>query len=414
LLLEAAAPFPTIVPHPTKDQAIAAREQLFAVVADFPFEREVHRAAYLAALLTPLARFAFTGPAPLFLVDANVRAAGKGLLLDTISRIVTGERFTIATYTSDEDELRKRITSLVLTGDRLVLFDNLAGRFGNAVLDAALTGTAWKDRILGGNRMAEAPLYMTWYATGNNVAIAADTARRVCHVRLESPDERPEERQGFRHPDLLAWVGQDRAELLAAALMILRGYCAAGRPDQSLPAWGSFEGWSELVRSAVVWVGLPDPGETRLLLQAQADVAAESMGIILTCWERLDPDGRGLTAAEVICQLYKEPPANPPDYHTDLRDALEALLKKPDARALGNTLRLYRRRIFDGRFIDQAGTEKRAARWAAFPAAEFRRRPEETHQTHQTHPADGESGESGESLLGQAAPGECGDDSEVL
>src|SRR5262249_4882626 len=63
-------------------------------------------------------------------------------------------------------------------------FDNLEGRFGNAVLDAALTGTSWKDRILGVNRMAEAPLYMTWYATGNNVIVAADTARRVCHVRL--------------------------------------------------------------------------------------------------------------------------------------------------------------------------------------------------------------------------------------
>jgi hypothetical protein len=37
-----------------------------------------HQAAWLAALLTPLARFAFDGPAPLFLVDANVRGSGKG------------------------------------------------------------------------------------------------------------------------------------------------------------------------------------------------------------------------------------------------------------------------------------------------------------------------------------------------
>jgi hypothetical protein len=219
--------------------------------------------------------------------------------------------------------------------------------------------------------------------------------RRVCHVRLESPDERPEDRQGFRHPDLLAWVGQNRAKLLVAALTILRGYCAGGRPDQKLPVWGSFEGWSALVRPAVVWVGLPDPGETRVLLQAQADVAAESMGIILACWARIDVERRGLTAAEVIHQLYKgEPPADPPDYYADLRDALEALLGKPDARALGNRLRSYRRRIFDGRFIDQAGTEKRAARWAVFPAAEFRRRPEKTHHTHHTHPAGGECGES--------------------
>jgi hypothetical protein len=87
-------------------------------------------------LLTPLARFAFAGPAPLFLVDANVRGAGKGLLVDTIATIVTGQRATVAAYTADEDELRKRITSLVLAGDRLILLDNLEGRFGCAVLDS--------------------------------------------------------------------------------------------------------------------------------------------------------------------------------------------------------------------------------------------------------------------------------------
>ncbi len=401
LLLESRATFPVIPEQPSRAEAVAARDILLEVVADFPFERDVHRAAWLAALLTPLARFGVTGPTPLFLVDANVRAAGKGLLLDTIARIVTGERFTIATYTSDEDELRKRITSLVLSGDRLVLFDNLEGKFGNAVLDAALTGTAWKDRVLGVNRMAEAPLYLTWYATGNNVAIAADTARRVCHIRLESPEARPEERQDFRHPNLLAWVGEHRAELLTAALTILRGYCAAGRPDQGLRAWGSFEGWSALVRAAVVWVGMPDPGDTRLLLQEQADVAAENMNVVLACWELLDPERRGLTAAEVIHRLNQASPDDAPDYYADLRDALEALLGKPDARSLGTKLRSYRRRVFGERFLDQTGTQQRAARWAVFPAQEFSHRLKHTHDPHDTH------------FIGSAAS-ECGEGSEYI
>jgi hypothetical protein len=396
LLLEPTGVLPTLLNCPTRDDAVAALAVLQEVIADFPFEREVHRAAWLAALLTPLARFAFAGPAPLFLVDANVRAAGKGLLLDTISRIITGERFTIAAYTRDEDELRKRITSLVLAGDRLVLFDNLEGRFGNAVLDAALTGTAWKDRVLGGNRMAEAPLYMTWYATGNNVLVAADTARRACHVRLESQEERPEERHNFRHPNLLAWVGEHRQQLLAATLTILRAYCAAGCPDQRLPAWGSFEGWSALVRSAVVWVGLPDPGETRLLLQAQADVNAESMAVVLKCWELLDPERQGVTAAEVIHRLYKAAPENPPAWQADLRDALETLLGKPDARGLGTRLRSYRRRVFRGRFIDHVGKEHQAVRWAVFPAEQFRGRPPNPPHTPDTPPVADDPGEGRE------------------
>jgi hypothetical protein len=437
LLLEPAGTLPTLLNRPSLKDVRTALAVLLDVVRDFPFEREEHKAAWVAALLTPLARFAYVGPSPLFLVDANVRGAGKGLLLDTISYIDTGERFTIATYTSDEDELRKRITSLVLAGDRLVLFDNLEGKFGNAVLDAALTGTAWKDRVLGSNRMAEAPLYMSWYGTGNNVLVAADTARRVCHIRLESPEERPEERQDFAQPNLLAWVAQNRGKLLSAALTILRGYCVAGRPDQHLPAWGSFEGWSGLVRSAVVWAGMPDPGQTRLLLQAQADVTAESMAVVLTCWQRLDPDRRGLTAAEVIHRLYKDPGENPPDYFADLKDALEAMLGKPDGRNLGTKLRSCRRRVFCGLFVDQAGTAQRAVRWAVFPADQFGRRsarasecsesgesipagagnanegdseqfrsrprPGNTHTTHHTHPASsGESCESGESVSPQA------------
>jgi hypothetical protein len=181
LLLEVVGEPPPVEDCPTWQDAVAARDALLEVIVDFPITRPVHRAAWLAGLLTPLARFAFAGPAPLFLVDANVRGAGKGLLVDTIATIVTGQRTTVAAYVSDDDELRKRITSLALAGDRLVLLDNLEGRFGSAALDAALTATSWKDRLLGANRIVEAPLVETWYATGNNVAVAADTARRICH-----------------------------------------------------------------------------------------------------------------------------------------------------------------------------------------------------------------------------------------
>jgi hypothetical protein len=404
LLLELAGAPLDLPVRPDRSTAVAARDLLLEVIRDFPLPSQVYRAAWLAALLTPLARFAFFGPAPLFLVDANVRGAGKGLLIDTIATIVTGQTATVATYTSDDDEMRKRITSLVLSGDRLVLLDNLEGRFGSAALDAALTATSWKDRLLGTNRVVAAPMVATWFATGNNVAVAADTARRTCHIRLESPEERPETRQGFTHPDLVGWVGENRPGLLGAALTILAAYCTAGRPDQSLTAWGSYEGWSKLVRSAVVWVGMPDPGETRLLLQQTADVTAESMAALLAAWEQMDPDRRGLTAAEVIDRL-RTPQLQAPDWLADLRYAVESLVGRLDARALGNRLRCFRRRIFAGRFLDQLGQAHRAARWVVRPAVSFRPGAAETPQTRQTHPADGG---------GASVPGECGESGECF
>ena len=246
-------------------------------------------------------------------------------------------------------------------------------------------------------------MFMTWFATGNNVSVLGDTACHICHIRLESPEERPEERSDFRRPNLLAWVGENRLKLLAAALTILRAYVVAGRPDMKLTAWGSFEGWSALVRSAVVWVGLDDPGETRMILQNSADLVADHFAVILAGWEQMDPDRHGLTAAEVIDRLKPgdrkgQPSSPPPTYCADMRDALEGLLGKLDARALGNKLRAFRRRVFHGRFFDRAGTAQRAVRWAVYPASHFGQRAENTHQTHDTHFLAGESGESGESF----------------
>jgi hypothetical protein len=370
---------PLDVPErPTRSDLQAAVEKLLDVVADFPFAADVHKSAWLAGLLTPLARFAFQGPAPLFLVDANTRGSGKGLLLDCISEIVTGSRFTVATYTSDEDELRKRITSLALAADRLVLLDNLEGRFGNAVLDAALTATSWSDRILGTNRTTTAPMLMTWFATGNNVIVHADTARRICHLRLESPLEKPEDRKDFRHHDLIRHVQKARPILLSSALTVLRAYCAAGSPRQPIPAWGSFPGWSDLVRGAIVWAGLPDPAKTKAQLQASADVNAEYMSILIACWSQLDAGKSGMTASDAIDEIKRQSggPNDVPDHIAELKDAIEGMVGKLDARGLGYKLRAYRRRVFGDQFLDQACSSHKTVRWAVFPASSFHRGPE--------------------------------------
>ena len=73
---------------------------------------------------------------------------------------------------------------------------------GNDVLDAALTADRWKDRLLGVNKIYDGPLHVAWYATGNNVQLAADTARRCSHSRLETAEERPELRADVKHKDL--------------------------------------------------------------------------------------------------------------------------------------------------------------------------------------------------------------------
>jgi hypothetical protein len=350
--------------RPSRDDVAAAVANLSDLVADFHFETLAHRAAWFAGLLTPLAWFAFSGPSPLFLIDANVRAAGKGLLADMIGLIVTGRRFPVMAYTSDRAELRKRITTLAAEGDRLVLLDNLAGAIGNDILDAALTADHWKDRLLGGNKVYDGPLHVCWYATGNNVQLHADTARRACHCRIETADERPELREGFRYPDLRGHVRANRGQLLSSALLILRSWHVSGRPTHSLPAWGSFEGWSSVVREAVVSAGLPDPGSTRLALQSTADSDAVAMAALIDALERMDADRRGVTTGEIVDTIRN--PTNPaPEWLADLRSAIEELCGRVDSRILGYRLRHFARRNFNGRMIDRATTvsASNSVRW---------------------------------------------------
>ena len=76
---------------------------------------------------------------------------------------------------------------------------------------------------------------------------------------METEHERPELKDGFRPPDLRKYVREHRGELLAAALSILRGWVGGGRPTHDLPKWGSYEGWSAVVREAVRFAGLRAP-----------------------------------------------------------------------------------------------------------------------------------------------------------
>jgi hypothetical protein len=365
--------------EPTAADVARAVAAIDDVLCDFPFERPEHRGAWYAGLLTPLAWFAFDGPAPLLLIDGNVRGVGKGLLADVIALILTGRRFPVMSYTSDREELRKKITSLAMEGERLVLLDNLAGAVGNDVLDMALTADHWRDRVLGVNREYDGPLHVNWYATGNNVHLHADTARRCSHCRLETASERPELRDDVKYPDLRRHVLEHRAVLLSAALTILRGWYAAGQPrhkgknGKGLTPWGSFEGWSGVVREAVAFAGLPDPGETRLALQTSADRDALSMSAMLDALEQMDPCRRGVTTAEIIDTIREHErrkggdPA-PPGWHALLKSAVEDLCGKLDGRLLGYRFRHFKRRNFGGRMLDKAGPDAdHANRWAVFP-----------------------------------------------
>lgn len=348
LLYEPQQDFAAVPPNPTHADAVAALAQLLDVVVDFPFATPAHQSAWVASLLTPLARHAFTGPSPLFLADANVAGAGKTLLCDLVGLLIYGRSLPRMSYSHDDVEMQKIITSIAIAGDPIILIDNIASSFGGPSLDAVLTSTIWKGRSLGKSEAPTYPLKTTWYASGNNITFNGDIARRVLHVRLNSPEENPEERQSFRHPDIQRWVVSERCRLIPAALTILRAFILAGRPSQSLKPWGSFDGWSDLIRNAIVWIGMPDPGTTRTDLKSQSDTKMEALRQLIAGWEALDPQRKGFTVSEMLKEIKKPVSEWQEDSMEPLREAIEELYPgkgPPSSKSLGKIFVSLRDRV---------------------------------------------------------------------
>lgn len=320
-----------------------AIEALLALLVDFPFAGENHKAAFVAMLLTPLARLAFYGPSPLHLIDSNTPGSGKLLLVNLVSLIACGRLMPVSTAPESDAEWRKQITSKAIAGDLIYLIDNIAGKLASPSLDAALTATTWSDRILGISKTVTLPLRLTFFGTGNNVTLHRDTLRRTNYCRLQSRVENPETRSGFKYPSLLNHVREKRGYYTACALAILQGYYKAGRPDQKLPPLGSFEGWSDLVRSAVVWCGLPDPMGTRVAL-AESDDDTTLLRQLLAGWREADPGGRGLTAAEAVAKGAE---------HPTLYAAIQELGGNNPKHSLGLKLRTYKGRVCNGECFEK-------------------------------------------------------------
>jgi hypothetical protein len=330
----------TVPRKPSAADVKTALAEILDVVCDFCFAQDAHRSGWLAAALTPLARYAFRGPSPLFLFDASTPSAGKGLATECAIRIGTGRGAPLSSYTPDDAEMDKRITTWASSGSSVVVLDNVSGRLGGDSLCRVLTGTTYEGRVLGMSKKWVGPALMVWYATGNNVALGDDMYRRICHVRILSTVEDPSKRTGFKYPHLVDHVSGKQRELARAGLTILRAYCEAGRPDQHLEAWGSYEGWSALVRSAIVWAGLPDPSQTRDELRKSADTKSSVMRALVKAWHalllRLGRDSA--TAKQAIEYACKSDPGPLPELRSII-DEVASKDGKPSSKGLGYVLR---------------------------------------------------------------------------
>ena len=229
---------------PTPQQIAAARSLLLDdLLGEFPFVGEAERAHALALLLLPFVRPMISGPTPLHMVEKPAPGTGATLMVDAISIVATGTSASVMVEGRDEDEWRKRLTAKLREIPSILLIDNLRRQLDASSVAAALTAPYWEDRVLGKSEMVRFPIRCVWIATGNNPQFSNEIARRMVRIRLDPHEDQPWLREGFRHPNLLAWVWQNRARLVAACLTLGRAWIAAGMPRHQKTI-GSFEGWA--------------------------------------------------------------------------------------------------------------------------------------------------------------------------
>jgi len=341
---------------PTKEEAQEALNTLADLLAGFAFVEPVDCSVALALILTAVARPSLD-TVPLFSITAPVRGSGKSTLMDIASVIATGRRSAVLSATSDRDELEKRLVGCLLSGDCIINLDNVNGTLKSDLLCQATTSEAVKVRPLGSSDQTEVPNAALWACNGNNITVAADLARRTLLCRLDPGMERPEERVFSFDP--IARAREHRAEYVTAALTVLRAYIAAGRPDQGVHPFGSFERWSGLVRSSLVWLGAVDPCESREAVMEDDPEAAMLKSLFAAWVERFNRTSR--TVKEIVRASEEE--------DSPLADVLHDIAGEGrgiNTKRLGWWLRRNVGRIVDGKRLTQ-NRVSRVSEWRVLP-----------------------------------------------
>lgn len=242
---------------PTAQRVEWAKEQiLIELLGDFPFKDEASRAHAVALTLLPFVRHHIPGATPLHLTEAPTQGTGKGLLTSACSFPALGEEIPSMTAGKDDDEWRKRLTALLQAGGSHANIDNITGKLESASLSAVLTQAIWEDRQLGATHMLRLPIRTIWTATANNVQMDQDIARRCVWIRLDANMERPQERTGFRHDDLLGWAKKHRGDLVTAAMILVNNWVERGEPLGDYTK-GSFQAWAKTMGGILDAAGIP-------------------------------------------------------------------------------------------------------------------------------------------------------------
>ena len=351
---------PDIPDNPTKEQLQTAINLFIEPLCDFPFENDASEANALAVLMCPVIRPMIDGCVPLALFDKPQSGTGASLLAEVIALVATGTPAAMMAAPGDNEEWRKVITTTILSGDTILVIDNIEDVLKSAALSVLLTSRQWKGRILGRSEDILLPNILTPIGTGNNVRLDGDLPRRCVWVRMDAQTARPWMRKVvFKHPNLHEWIMQSRGAILAAILTIVRSWILAGSPqkaDQDI--LGGYESYSRILGGILEFIGVKGFLTNLTSMYDIVDTNIPAWEAFLTAWRDILKD-RAVTTAELITELNKLP-----DFKVALPDDYADMTIKNYQRRLGIAISSRKMARFpNGLKIEKTGETNRCAKW---------------------------------------------------
>ena len=165
----------------------------------------------------------------------------------------------------------------------------------------------------------------------------------------------------------VATILADRGAYIAAALTVCRAYIVAGRPRLA-PRLASFEGWSDTVRSALIWLGKHDPISSMAASRAE-DPERTPLRALLTAWVHAFGTGKAnsVTAKQLIERMHLTSQAAQVLVMPGLNAAVHAVAggggRQLDPVTLGQWLGRHKDRIIGGMRFAQDTSPKDAIKW---------------------------------------------------
>jgi hypothetical protein len=257
---------PYVSANPTEAQTADAVHVLKDIIADFPFEghtREENMEAPCASMTNTIAlmlqsfvRPAYAGPCMGTLITKPAVGTGATLLASICQIIVSGVANVRPPFSNSEEEIRKMLFTAIKSQEPLLIFDNLSGMLDSPTLAMLLTSTIFTDRELGRSAERSLPVVSGVVFTGNNPLFSTELQRRLSLIRLDAQMANPKGREGFKYPDLLQHVSENRGEIIAAILTLIASWVAAGKPaPTNVPKIASYDGWSTTIGGILENVG---------------------------------------------------------------------------------------------------------------------------------------------------------------